>query len=147
MKETAGPAPVNHVGQCPPPGYATLATGMHPWWIRAFVLFVGVALFANIQCYGTCGSAPCNSAPQPSPGSCHHDESSKDRATCMHQHSDLAGPEADAEFHKIGVVHTMPALMSVAPRLASPKLAILLPADRGSPPGESRSVRISVLRI
>jgi len=130
-------------------GYVKLPLGMHSGWIRAFVLLLVIALFANIQCYGTCGPAPCNSAHESSSDSCHHDESSpENKAACTHQHSDLAGPQAGLALHKVGA-NTMPVLMacSVTLRLAAPKSVNLLPADRGSPPGQATCSRISVLRI
>ena len=130
-------------------GHVNLSLSMHSGWIRAFVLFVGVALLANAQCYGTCGAAPCNSH-QTSSDSCHHDESSpKDGAKCMHQHSDLAGPQACLVSHKGGAANLTPVLItsSIAPSLGPPESALVPPADRGSPPGEATCSRISILRI
>jgi hypothetical protein len=118
---------------------------MQSGWIRAFVLISVAALLLNSQCYGSCSTSACGSAPS---NSCHQDQKpSHDDARCPHQHSEFASPEVG--IAKIGI-----AMGTISgPALAVDSAAVLTesqllpPSNTSSPPGGDISSSISVLRI
>jgi hypothetical protein len=117
-------------------------------WIRAFVLITVVALVANAQCYGTCGSAACGSAQTPSNG-CHHQKPSQgDHAPCPHQHSEFSGPKVGTAKISLETttILTLPVLAGeFSAVLTEPQF--LSQIDTGSPPVGGACSTIAVLRI
>jgi hypothetical protein len=121
---------------------------MQAAWIRTFALIAVAALLASAQCYGNCTSSACGSA-QAASSKCHHQKSSPaDPAPCLHQHSELDGPEAG--IAKISLETTTSVtlfLPTVSASAAIMQPGFLIRSDTGSPPIVCASSTISVLRI
>ena len=120
---------------------------MRSGWIRVFVLFAAAALVANAQCYGTCATVTCGSAQSPG-GSCHHDKSSHERnAGCVHQNSEVTGPEVGVAKVNVATVIPNVGVLTADVTIAASERLHLPQAYIGSPPGGRIFSTISVFRI
>jgi hypothetical protein len=70
--------------------------------IRALILIVATALFANAQCYGACMTSDCHPAETTAPDDCphHHQAPPPPSGICQHQHATVTGPETGTGLSK-----------------------------------------------
>jgi len=120
--------------------------------IRALVLIVATALFANAQCYGTCMTSDCHPAETKAPDGCrhHHQTPPPTGGICQHQHATVTGPETGTALSKPHASAGTPLMAVVAPKenLSGCDLFITAsPIHDTSPPKGGISPGSNILRI
>ena len=115
--------------------------------IRAVALIAILALVAGAPCYGNCAVSGYGPPPTPSSGCHHHKSSHEHPPICVHQLSDVTGPEAG--MAKSGVAKSAPAVAVLTAdstaSLMQPQVP--MPQGIGSPPDRLSSHPIFALRI